>query len=97
MIVVKKHNAGSGRMVLALCDAELLGKTFGERGLQLDLSSDFYRGEEKTEAEVERLLKDTYIVNFVGRNAVRLGIKAGLIDERGVIRIMNVPHAQSMR
>ena len=97
MITVRVHDAGNGRTVIALCDSSLIGKTIEENGLHMDLGSDFYKGEEKTPAQIKKLLADPYIVNFVGEKAVKLGIEMQLIDERKVIRIDGVPHAQSMR
>lgn len=96
MITVKIHDAGNGRKVLAILDSELIGKTLEEDNIQIDLSSDFYKGDEKSDEEVKDLLKDTYVVNFVGEKSVKIGMDANLIDERSIIKVQNIPHAQSM-
>src|SRR3989344_6531068 len=90
MLTVKIHDAGKDRTVIALCDSALIGKTIEENGIHLNLASDFYKGEEKTEKEIKALLKDAYIVNFVGEKSVKLGIEAGLIDQQNIIRIRGV-------
>lgn len=93
MITVKRHNAGDGRTVLALCDSELIGKKFSDGEFELDLSSSFYAGEEKSEEEVKELLKTQNIVNFVGERSVNLGVETKLISNS--IKIEGIPHAQS--
>ncbi len=93
MITVKKYDAGDGRTVLALCDSELIGKKFSEGDFELDLTSEFYAGEEMSEEDVKLLLRDTNVVNFVGPRAVQLGVEAGLVSNS--IKIEGIPHAQS--
>ncbi len=92
-MIVKVHNTPNGKM-LALCDTEILGKTFEEGERQLDLDSQFYRGEEKSDEEVEMLLKDVYVVNAVGEKSIGLLVSKGLVEEDAVLRIAGVPHAQ---
>ena len=97
MIIVKKHVISQdGRIILAVCDKEVLGKVFSEGELQLDLSSQFYRGAEMAEADAEKLFKSAYIINFAGEKSVGLGIKNKLISKSHIIRIQGVPHAQAV-
>ena len=51
-MLVKVHKNTEGQILLAICDDDLIGKKFEEGNLQLDLSSDFYKGEEKSEDEI---------------------------------------------
>ena len=44
MILAKVHKAND-RVVLALCDSELFGKRYTEENKQLDLTSEFFKGE----------------------------------------------------
>jgi len=92
-MIVKKH-LNDGRLVLAVCDSGLLGKKFAEGNRQLDLTSSFYKGEEVDEKEIERLMKEAYMINLVGEKSVKLGIKSKLIDKDCVIVIAKIPHAQ---
>jgi len=94
MMIVKKHVAGEGRLVLAVCDSDILGKKFENEHRQLDLSSDFYAGEELTHDEVLGLMKKAYILNLVGKSSVGLGIETGLVDKDNIDEINNVPYAQ---
>ncbi len=94
MILAKIHQNPDGQKILALCDQELLGKKFEEGNKQLDLTTDFYQGEEATEQEIKELIKDVYIINLVGEQSLKLMEKLKLAEEEHVIRIQNIPHAQ---
>lgn len=93
MMLVKVHRTDNGNLV-AICDKELLGKKFIEDGLQLDLTSDFYRGTERSESELAEILGSARIINFVGEESVALGLSRDLIEKKHTIRIGSVPHAQ---
>ena len=49
-MIVKVHS-DKNRLIVAVCDNEVFGKKFYEGELQLDLSSDFFKGEEMKEEE----------------------------------------------
>lgn len=93
-MIVKIHKNNDGKVILAVCDKELLGKKFEEGKLQLDLSSKFYDGKEMQEETLLKLFKSAYIINLVGKRSINIAIKAGIIDRERVIKIKNVPHAQ---
>jgi hypothetical protein len=93
-MIVKIHKTPDGRIILAVCDSEILGKKFEEKGLQLDLSSDFFKGNEMKEEEIISLFKKAYIVNLNGEKAVKLGVREGVVSE--VIRIKGIPHAEGV-
>ena len=93
-MIVKIHKTDDGRLILAVCDSELIGKKFEEGNKQLDLDSDFYKGEEKTEKETADLMRNSYILNIVGEKSVGLAIKEGLANKETINRISQVPYAQ---
>ena len=95
-MIVKQHKTADGRVVLAVCDSELIGKKFVEGDLQLDLNSDFYKGEEMKEERILELFKVVSIINLVGEKSVKLGIKAGIVDKDRVIKIKAIPHAEAV-
>ncbi|MFH1637941.1 MAG: DUF424 family protein [Candidatus Woesearchaeota archaeon] len=88
MILVKFHEK-----VVAVCDSELVGKTFEEDGKCLEVNEQFYKGEEKSDDEVKDILKDADNVNIVGEKSVKLAIEIGVVSEDGVIRVKGIPHA----
>ena len=95
-MILKLHKTRDGKKIAAVCDSDLIGKKFEEKKLQLDLSSNFYKGEEKSEEEVRELVKDSYIVNIVGKKSISLAIRLGLVSKKNIIKIKKVPHAQAI-
>ena len=81
-------------ILLASCDLELLGKSFEENGLHLNVKEDFYGGENVTIDKFEEKLKAAYIANLVGKKTVNKAIELGLISKSAVITIQGIPHAQ---
>ena len=85
------------RDVVAICDIELLGKKFEEDKFQLDIKESFYGGEKKTEQEVIEIINqmsaEDAIFNIVGEKSIQTAIKAGLIDEKSIGKIQNIPYA----
>lgn len=94
--IVKIHKLSDGRVMLAICDSNLLDKKFEDGKLQLDLSSDFYRGEEMDDEKILSYVKRTYIINLAGEESIDFGIKYKLIEKNIVVVIKKVPHAQAM-
>lgn len=94
-MIVKVHNSENGTVV-AVCDSDLIGKKFEEGNLQLDLTSDFYKGQEKSEKEIGDLLRNAYIINVVGKKSVELAIKEKVIDESSVKKIANIHYSQGV-
>ena len=95
-MIVKTHKDPQGRMILAVCDSVLAGKTFEEGDAQLDLTSDFYKGEEKNKDEVADLMRNAYILNLVGTECVKLALDEEIIDPNEVKEIQKIPYAQSV-
>jgi len=95
-VYVKLHTRGSVS-VLAICDEDLLGKSFREGMLKLEVKRDFY-GERKVPIdEALRMIEEAEIVNMVGRNVIGEAIRRGLIPSEGVITIAGVPHVQIIK
>ena len=95
-MIAKVHKTDDGRRIVAICDKELIGKKFEEKNMQLDLSSDFYKGEEKNEKEAIELIKGSYLVNIVGEKSVCFAKKVGIVDKSRIMKIKNIPHAQAI-
>ena len=92
MIAVK--HIKEGRLVLALCDDDILGKIFEEGKKILDLSSKFYKGEKHSEEEILKYLKESYVVNAAGEKTILFLIKNNLVEKESVKKINNIPYAQ---
>ncbi len=96
MMYLKVHKM-SGEVMVAVCDCELLGKTFDEGELCLSVEAAFFGQEEATKGDVERALAGASIANMVGERAVACAIEAKSIDGKNVLRIDGVPTAQMVR
>jgi len=94
-MLVKIHS--SLRNVLAICDKELIGKTFTEGQKQIVINPHFFEGEEKSEKEVLEMIEmgaaEDYTFNIVGKESVSLALQCGLIKPEGVITIQDIPLA----
>ena len=81
-------------VLVAACDAELLGKTLREREIEFHVSSDFYDGIRGDEEMLRKHLSMATIANLVGKRSVGCGIEMGMIDEENILSIDGIPHAQ---
>ena len=94
-MIVKVHQTQNGTLV-AICDSELVGKKFSEDDKELDLTGDFFAGDEMDEDHAGDLLRNCYTFNLVGENSVKLGLKEEVIMEEDVKLISGIPHAQGV-
>jgi len=84
-------------VVLATCDAELLGKILTEGKIVFEVREEFYKGLKMTVDEVIDIMKQSTIVNMVGHRVVGKAIEKGLIHPDAVLKISGVPHAQIVK
>ena len=94
-MLVKIHN--SYRNIVAICDKELIGKSFEEGNRAIVLNEAFFGGEKKSEKEVMREIQlaadEDATFNIVGERSINAALKTGLIKESGIIKINNIPVA----
>ena len=92
---IKIHEAY--RIIVAVCDTELIGKYFSEGIKQIDIKEGFFRGEEKTFEETVELLrelnKEDATFNIIGKESVKAALEARIISSEGIITIDNIPIA----
>ena len=92
---IKIHK--SYRDVVAVCDSDILGKSFEEGNKLLDVRESFYKGKEIAEKELISLMKDfaqeDATFNIVGKDAVACALKAGIISKEGIKYVSDVPFA----
>ena len=92
-IAIKIHNHAN-EVILAACDEALLGKTFEEGELQLEVHEAFYDDLRVDEEDLVSQLNNFTIANLVGENTIKCAIDAGLVNEDNIIRIQGIPHVQ---
>ncbi len=93
---LKEYNFESGLLV-AVCDKDLVGKSFEEGGLSLKITARFYKGEDATEGAVIASLQRATVANLVGKQAIKCALDNDFIEEASVIFIDGVPHAQMLK
>lgn len=84
-------------LLVAVCDEDLVGRTFREGEVRLEVSKDFYGDATAAWEEVVEGLRDAAIANLVGEGAVEAGVEADVVDTDNVLYVDGVPHAQMVR
>lgn len=94
-MLVKIHS--SYRNVIAICDSNLIGKTFEEGKRAITVNPHFFQGEEKNEQDIAQIMEEgsaeDYTFNIVGPESVALALKLGIIKQEGIIQIQGIPLA----
>jgi hypothetical protein len=85
------------QVLLAVCDADLLGKTFRELGMVFEVKEEFYKGFKTSVEEAVKLMEDSTIVNLVGCNIVKKAVEKGYVHPEAVIKICGILHAQIVK
>ena len=80
--------------LLAISDSSIIGKSFQEKEIEIIVSEDFYSEKKCDEKEALLLIKNSTIVNAIGKGIVSLMIKEKLVDENKVLYIESIPHVQ---
>jgi len=92
---IKIHK--SCRTLVALADADLIGKKFDEGKRQMDVRENFYKGSKVNEEEAINMLKiqamEDATFNIVGKKSIDAAIKAGIITRKGIATIKGIPFA----
>jgi hypothetical protein len=85
------------RVLLAVCDTELLGRVLRDGKIVFEVRRDFYDGLKMSVAEAVDLMGQSTIVNMVGQNIVQKALERGLIHPDAILNISGVPHAQIVK
>lgn len=86
-----------GNVLLAICDAEILGKTLKEGKIVFHVKEEFYKGVKVTVEEAVDMIEESTIVNMVGKNVVKKAIEKGYVHPEAVLNIEGIPHAQIVK
>jgi len=81
-------------LLVAVCDADILGETFADGDLSLSVTEEFYGGERAGAERVAESLARCDTANLVGTDAVSVAIEHGFVEEGNVLEIDGTPHAQ---
>lgn len=97
MEVYVKIRKWGRQVLLAACDAEILGKTLKDSNITFEVSEKFYKGYKTSVDEAIDLIEESTIVNLVGTNIVKRAIERGYVHPEAVIKICGIPHAQIVK
>ena len=77
--------------MLNICDANLLGKKISEKELEVHISQSYYGEKIVEKEEAKTLLKNSSIINMVGKEIISLSTSLGIGSEDGIKEIDGVP------
>jgi hypothetical protein len=81
-----------GRLV-NICDEELLGREFIEKGIVLSIKEEFYKGVTVDEDVVIDEMKKADILIVIGKRAIDIAIREKIIHPFAVLEVEGVPYA----
>lgn len=93
---VKVHRQ-AGRVLVAICDADLLGKELKHGKLTICVSEHFYRGFQTSIEEALELAEDADSANLMGKRIVEAAVRRGLVHREAVTEFDSVLHVLIVR
>ena len=84
-------------VLVAACDAGLLGETFRQGRMKLEVSPQFYGGALCTVEKAMEAVVEADVANLVGEATIKAAVDKGLVDPEAVIYFGTVPHVQIVR
>ena len=79
------------KIMLNICDANLLGKKIVQGELIMNISEPYYGDRFVEQDEAETLLKRSSIINMAGKETTELSIKLGVGSKNAVKLISDIP------
>jgi hypothetical protein len=76
--------------ILNVCDEEVLGAKLEEKGLQIDISREFFEGEKVNDRRLLELLRRSQIINLTGNRCVSLAVDKGFAHKDAIRKIKSV-------
>jgi hypothetical protein len=84
-------------VLLAACDADLLGRVLREGKIVFEVREEFYKGPKMSVDAAIDLVEKSTAVNMIGNCIVQKAIEKGLIHPEAVLNISGIPHAQIVK
>jgi len=94
--LITRRETPEGTLV-AVCDAAVLGETFDDGTVTLEVNEEFYAGEDAVAGGAEAVVEALYdadTANLVGEGCVDAAVDAGVIDADRVLEVGGTLHAQ---
>ncbi len=77
--------------MLNICDEDVLGKVLKQDSLQINISKSYYGQRLVEKDEAEQLMRDSSILNLVGKETIEMSINLKIGSRQGVKVIEDVP------
>ena len=77
-------------LMLNICDAHLLGKNISKDGFTINISKSFYGEQIINKGEAITLLKNSSVINMVGKEIISLSLSLGIGAKQGIKEIEDV-------
>ncbi len=84
-------------VLVAVCDWDVIGQTFRQGKLKLEVKSEFYKGSPAAIPDAIQAVNTADVANLVGEKIVEAAIREGLVDSAAVVRISGIPHVQIVK
>ena len=84
-------------LLVAACDAELIGKTLKFGKIDFPVRREFYGGDILTADEALLHVRNGTTANLLGEEIVGHALKAGLIHPEAVLYVSGIPHAMIVK
>lgn len=97
MDVYAKLKKDGKNVLLAICDAELIGKTLKEGRIVFKISNEFYNGRKMPLDQAVNMIENSTIVNLIGNKCVEKAIQYGFVHPEAILKIQGISHAQIIK
>ncbi|MDQ6723019.1 MAG: DUF424 family protein [Thermoproteota archaeon] len=77
--------------IINICDLNILGKEINQGDFTINISREYYYGEEISNEEAKKLLNSSSIINLAGKDIVNLALSLKLAKENSVKIVENIP------
>lgn len=84
-------------LLVAACDAEVLGETFEDGAVRLDVSEEFYGGEDASIEAIVDALDRCFTANLVGNALIDALLERDVLEEGEVEHVDGMAHSQLFR
>lgn len=97
MDVYVKLKKNGKNILLAICDANLLGKTLKEGKIVFKITNEFYKGRKISVDQAVTMIENSTNVNLIGNSCVKKAIENGFVHPEAVIKIEGISHVQIVK
>jgi hypothetical protein len=95
-VYVKLKKNGKN-ILLAICDANLLGRTLKEGKIVFKITNEFYKGWKISVDQAVTMIENSTNVNLIGNICVEKAIENGFVHPEAVLKIEGISHAQIVK